>query len=136
MGCLLGILVFLFNLFFHCRDMRFFLCLKEGNYFMKAIQKSSIQQWFLFLVFGLLAQLTMAAGLEAEATSMITTIRNVIYAIVGVVATICLLWQMAQGFMGRKTWGDILESCLWIVGAGAAIALATWLFSKGASMTF
>ena len=30
---------------------------------MKAIQKSSIQQWFLFLVFGLLAQLTMAAGL-------------------------------------------------------------------------
>ena len=102
---------------------------------MKAIQKSQIAQWLLAILLSALCPLTMAAGFEGEITSMITTIRNSIYAIVGVVATIALLWQMAQGFGGRKTWGDILETCLWIVGAGGAVVLATWLFTKGGSMT-
>lgn len=78
----------------------------------------------------------LAAGFSEEASTMITNIRTGIYTIVGVVATIALLWQMVQGFSGRKTWGDIFETCLWIVGAGAAIALATWLFTKGGSMSF
>lgn len=38
--------------------------------------------------------------------------------------------------MGRKTWGDIFESCLWILGAGAGVALATWIFTRGQSLTF
>ena len=79
------------------------------------------------------AQMALADGFS-EVSSMATTVRTVIYTIVGVVATICLIWQMAQGFGGRKTWGDILETCLWIVGAGAAIAIATWLFTKGGSV--
>lgn len=83
------------------------------------------------------AQAALAAGgLEGEVTTMMTTIRTSIYAIVGVLATIALLWQCAQGFMGRKTWGDVFEAMLWIFGAGAAIAFATWLFTKGGSISF
>lgn len=77
-----------------------------------------------------------AGGLETEVTGMMETIRTSIYAIVGVLATIALLWQCAQGFMGRKTWGDVFEAMLWIFGAGAAIAFATWLFTKGGSISF
>ena len=102
---------------------------------MKALQKSQITQWSFAIVLSLLCPLTMAAGFEGEVTSMMVTVRNGIYAVVGTVATICLLWQFAQGFMGRKTWGDILETALWIVGAGAAIVIATWLFTKGGSMS-
>ncbi|MDO4997319.1 MAG: hypothetical protein Q4E16_01590 [Neisseria sp.] len=82
------------------------------------------------------SQMALAAGFEAEASAMITNIRTAVYTVVGVVAGLCLLWQFAQGWGGRKTWGDILDTCLWIVSAGAAIALATWLFTKGGSMSF
>ncbi|PZO92992.1 MAG: hypothetical protein DI620_03720 [Haemophilus parainfluenzae] len=75
-------------------------------------------------------------GLEESTTSLLTTVRTVIIAVVGIVATIALTWQLAQGFMGRKTWGDIFESCLWILGAGAGVALATWIFTRGQSLTF
>lgn len=103
---------------------------------MKALQKSQTAQWLLAIFLSSLCPLTMAAGFEGEVTSMVTMVRNGIYAVVGTIATICLLWQFAQGFMGRKTWGDILETCLWIVGAGAAIVIATWLFTKGGTMSF
>ena len=102
---------------------------------MKVIQKSQITQWLFAILLSALCPLTMAAGFVSEGTAMITQVRDGIYAMVGVIATVCLLWQFAQGFMGRKTWGDILEACLWIVGAGGAIVLATWLFTKGGSMS-
>ncbi len=75
-------------------------------------------------------------GLEESTTNLLTTVRTVITAVVGIAATITLTWQLAQGFMGRKTWGDIFESCLWILGAGAGVALATWIFTRGQSLTF
>lgn len=103
---------------------------------MKALQNTSVKHWMLLVLFASLTQIAMAAGFEAEAKSMMESVRDGIYVVVGVVATICLLWQMAQGFMGRKTWGDILESCLWILGEGGAIALATWIFTKGGSLSF
>lgn len=85
----------------------------------------------------LLPQLSFAAGgLQNEAKTMLETVRSAIVIVVGIVATIALLWQFAQGFMGRKTWGDILESCLWILGAGAAVALAGWIFIRGQSISF
>ncbi len=103
---------------------------------MKAVQcTKEVQKYALFTLIVLASQLTMAAGFATEGKAMIEMIRDGIYGIVGVVATVCLLWQFAQGFMGRKTWGDILETCLWIVGAGAGIVLATWLFTKGGSMS-
>lgn len=103
---------------------------------MKQKQVSPVAQWFVAILLAMFAQTAMAAGFEAEATTMITNIRQGIYTIVGVIATIALLWQFAQGWMGRKTWGDILETAMWIVGAGAGVALATWLFTNGGKMTF
>ncbi|MFD1246049.1 TrbC/VirB2 family protein [Paralysiella testudinis] len=81
------------------------------------------------------ANMALAAGFD-EVSDMAKTVRTAVYALVGVVAGLCLLWQFVQGFGGRKTWTDILETSAWIVGAGAAIAFATWLFTKGGSMSF
>lgn len=81
-----------------------------------------------------MAQTALADGFSGDVSSMAISVRTAIYTLVGVVATIALIWQAAQGFGGRKTWGDVLETCLWIVFAGAAIAIGTWLFSKGGSM--
>lgn len=83
-----------------------------------------------------LSPLALAAGFSADATGIITSIRTAIYAIVGVCAGLALLWCFAMGWSGRKTWTDVLELGLWIVGAAASIALATYLWSKGGSMTF
>ncbi|MDK4525801.1 TrbC/VirB2 family protein [Kingella kingae] len=107
----------------------------KTNTFIR-LSQSKVTQFSLMVALGLMTQSAMAAGFANEAKTMVENIRDGIYIIVGVIATICLLWQFAQGFMGRKTWGDILEACLWIVGAGAAIVLATWLFTKGGSMSF
>lgn len=81
-----------------------------------------------------MAQTALADGFSSDVSSMAISVRTAIYTLVGVVATIALIWQAAQGFGGRKTWGDVLETCLWIVFAGAAIAVGTWLFTKGGSM--
>lgn len=81
------------------------------------------------------AQFAMADGFS-EVNSIATTIRTGIYTLVGILCTIALLWQFFQAKSGRKTWTDILETCLYIVGAGAAIAFGTWLFTKGGSMSF
>ena len=81
-----------------------------------------------------MAQVALADGFNGEVSSMAISVRTAIYTLVGVVATIALIWQAAQGFGGRKTWGDVLETCLWIVFAGGAIAIGTWLFTKGGSM--
>lgn len=114
--------------------MRFFLSFKKEmmmNYIKKAVTNTQTVATVALLV---MTQTVLADGFS-EVSSMAVTIRTGIYTIVGVVATICLLWQMAQGFGGRKTWGDILETCLWIVGAGGAIVVATWLFTKGGSLS-
>jgi trbC/VIRB2 family len=106
--------------------MRFFLfvfLLKEKimmNIIKKAVSNRNV---VLVALLAAASQTVLAGGFSSEATTMITNIHTGIYTIVGVVATIALLWQMVQGFSGRKTWGDIFETCLWIVGAGAAIAL-------------
>ncbi|CWN75710.1 TPA: TrbC/VirB2 family protein [Neisseria meningitidis] len=108
----------------------------KTNAFMR-ISQSKTTKVMVMVALGLAAQSAMAAGGFAnEAKTMVENIRDGIYIVVGVLATVALLWQFAQGFMGRKTWGDILEASMWIVGAGAAIVLGTWLFTKGGSMSF
>ncbi len=101
------------------------------------LTKPALTGQFLVMAIGLLvSQAAMAAGFESEASSMMTTIRTGIYTVVGLAATIGLVWQFAQGWMGRKSWGEIFETCGWIVGAGAAVALGTWLFTSGGNMSF
>lgn len=86
----------------------------------------------------LLPDLAFAAGggFAQKAESMIKNIADGITLIIAVVAVIALIWQLAEGFMGRKTWPEVLGTCFWIVGAGAAAPLANWLFTSGTSMTF
>ncbi len=84
----------------------------------------------------LVSQMAMAQGFANEADSMVTNVRDGIYLVVGSLAAIALLWCLAQGYMGRKTWGDVLEMGLWIFGAGAAITAATWIFTSGGSISF
>lgn len=82
------------------------------------------------------APLASAAGFEAEAKDMANKIYKGIYGFVGVVALIIVLWQCVEGWSGRKSWMDILATCLWVVAAAASAALVTWLWQKGQSMTF
>lgn len=77
-----------------------------------------------------------AAGFEGEAKNMANKIYKGIYGFVGVVALIVVLWQCVEGWSGRKSWMDVLATCLWVVVAAASGALVTWLWSKGQSMSF
>jgi tagB2 len=47
-----------------------------------------------------------------------------------------MLWFFLQAKGGRKTWGDFFELSLYVVGAGASIAFAAYLFTKGGSVSF
>ena len=82
------------------------------------------------------APLASAAGFEADAKDMANKIYKGIYGFGGVVALIVVLWQCVEGWSGRKSWMDILATCLWVVAAAASAALVTWLWQKGQSMTF
>lgn len=84
----------------------------------------------------MLSPLAAAAGFEDEAKGMADKIYKGIYAFVGVVALIVVLWQCVEGWSGRKSWMDVLSTCLWVVAAAASGALVAWLWQKGSSMTF
>lgn len=94
--------------------------------------------WLLVLFFAGFAQCAMAAGggFSAEGVAMATEVRNALYTVIGVIAGLCLLWQFVQGWGGRKTWTDVLETGLWIFCAGGSFAIATWFFTGGAKMVF
>ena len=82
-------------------------------------------------------QTAMAAGgFEADITKAATSIQNAIYAVVGVLAAIALLCTFAWGYFGKKHITNVLEVCMWIIGAGASIAAATWLFDIGKGIKF
>lgn len=106
-----------------------------------AIFKNKISNLFVFIMAQMLiadaalAQ-TTGGGFSSQASTVITNVRDAIVIVVGLVATIALTWQFAQGFMGRKTWGDIMETSLWIFGAGAGVAAAVWFFNIGKTVTF
>lgn len=97
------------------------------------------QQWVKALAFCSLvtaAQYSLAAGGFDQAKSMVDKVVKGIYAIVGIAAGGALLWQFVEGWSGRKQWIDVFITMAWIVGAGAALALATWLFAQGGKMSF
>lgn len=103
--------------------------------FMKAISCHTNTVRTVAITLALLAaQGAMVAGFD-DVTSMATTVRT-IYTLVVVVAGIIVLWQCFEGAQHRKQWGDILITCLWVIGAAASIAFVTWLWTKGGSMTF
>lgn len=86
------------------------------------------------LVFG--AQAAMAAGGFDQANKLAENVRDGIYAFVGIVCTAVLCWNGLQVLMKKKDWSDILGNCIAVVFIGAAIALATYLFTQGGKMKF
>ena len=111
---------------------------------VKQVIKSSYQlqvQLFTFtLMFALFLMPEMAfaqdGGFAGTASSMLDDIALGIQIVVGVVATIALMCQFAEGYMCRKTWADIFTTSAWIIGAGAAINLAIWIFGAGQKISF
>lgn len=99
--------------------------------------KESLPYFLLVALFFVCSDaMAQAGGFATEAKSMIDNVQKGIVIVVGAVACIALVWQLAQGFMGRKTWGDVFETSLWIFGAGAAVAAATWFFTSGQTISF
>lgn len=90
----------------------------------------------LFLVPEMALAQGSSGGFATGAEGMLKDVSLGIQIIVGVVATIALMWQFAEGYMGRKTWADIFTTSAWIIGAGAGIALATWIFTAGKDISF
>ncbi|PIT54249.1 hypothetical protein [Snodgrassella communis] len=91
--------------------------------------------WLIILFFAGFAQCAMAAGgMSTQGVSMATEARTAIYAIAGVISGLCLLWQFVQGWGGRKTWTDVMETCLWIFCAGGSFAIAGWFFTGGSKL--
>lgn len=107
---------------------------------LKAVFKESLPflllAVFLFVCGDAMAQAGGGGGFANEAKKMIENVRDGIVIIVGVVAMIALVWTLAQGFQGKKTWSDVLEMSLWIFGAGAAVAAAAWFFTSGQKIKF
>lgn len=103
----------------------------------KTFGSSLERKALLFVALSMWAGSSFAAGgggLSAI-TGIMENLRSVIYTIVSVLSTIAFIWVCAQGFMGRKSWAEVFELCLWIFGAGGGIALATWIFSQGGSIS-
>lgn len=79
----------------------------------------------------------MAAGGFADGIKKgATSVQDAIYALAGVGAAIALLITFIWGYFGEKRITDVLRVCMWIVGAGAAIAGAAWLFDLGKNIKF
>lgn len=102
------------------------------NNIKKAVNNPKTIATFMLMM---AAPLVLADGFN-EGAQLATKIRTGIYTIVGIICGITMLWFFIQAKSGRKTWGDFFETCLYVVGAGASIAFATYLFTKGGSMTF
>ncbi len=114
--------------------MRFFLSFKKEmmmNYITKAVTNTQTVATVALLT---VAQMTLADGFN-EVTTIATNIRAGMYTLVGVLAGAVLLWTVFQIKTGRKTWSDFLETSLLTFVAGGAIVFATYLFTKGGSMS-
>lgn len=63
-----------------------------------------------------MAQTALADGFSGDVSSMAISVRTAIYTLVGVVATIALVWQAAQGFgeerHGGMFWKPVYGLCL------------------------
>lgn len=106
--------------------------------FIRKYENHIIDALIVALVALLVPQIALAqGGFAATATNALENILDVIVIVVGIIAVFALLWTLAKGFMSDQTsWSDVFIKCLWIVGAGAAPALARWIFATGQKMTF
>lgn len=83
-----------------------------------------------------MAQTAMAQGFAAPVADTAEQFRDGVFLIVGILASIVVLWQCFQGMSHKKTWPDILETCAWVVGAACSVAFVAWLWAMGQSISF
>lgn len=106
---------------------------------MTLVMNANTRSWvkaFLMctLLFG--AQMAMAAGGFNEVKSKAEMVRDGILLVVGVIATILLIFQGMQGAQGRKDWMDVATTCAWILFIACSGSLVAWLLLTGKSINF
>ncbi len=92
--------------------------------------KTSLNAFFAFVLYGLLANTAFAAGGGLNsATTEATSIRVWLYGFLGVCAIIYLLYLVLMVLMERKQWGDVGVGVATVAVAGGSIALGEWAWS-------
>lgn len=83
-----------------------------------------------------MAQTALAQGFAQPLADGATQFRDGVFILVGILASIVVLWQCYEGMSHKKTWPDILVTCAWVVAAACSIAFVAWLWSMGQSISF
>lgn len=93
-------------------------------------RRNSILAPVTFVLMALLASPVNAAlgGLD-QAKSIAEDVKTGLYALVGVVALIYLIYLAAMAFTEKKTWSDFGWGVVHVSIAGGALALGAWGWS-------
>lgn len=67
-------------------------------------------------------------GLDKAKTAA-EDIKTGLYAVVGVVAIIYLIWMGVMAFAEKKSWADFGWAVIYVALVGASIAIGTWAWS-------
>jgi hypothetical protein len=65
----------------------------------------------------------------ATAKTTLTTISTELYAVVGILAVVYLLWVGVQAKMEKKSWSDFFWAIAHIALVGSVLLLAPWAWS-------
>jgi len=75
------------------------------------------------------AQSCFALGGLDTATSTANTIKTGLYAFVGVLSLIYLLWMGVMAFSEKKSWADFGWGLVYVSLVGGSVAIGSWAFS-------
>lgn len=85
-------------------------------------------------------ELALAAGGLGEVSNKLTSslqdVKNILMAIIPLIAGILLIWKCFEGFTQHKPISEIIITCLWIIGAACAFEFALFIFREGSSINF
>lgn len=82
--------------------------------------------WVLIIAALVFSTPVLALGGLDEAKTIADDVKTGLYALVGVIALIYLIYLAAMAFTEKKTWSDFGWGVVHISIAGAALALGTW----------
>ena len=90
-------------------------------------------------MFALMPEMALAGGLGDvgnKLTTSLTDVKNILMAIIPLIAGILLIWKCFEGFTQHKPVAEIIITCLWIIGAACAFEFALFIFKEGSSIKF
>ena len=103
-------------------------------------QSWAIMAAVLFLAVAvLMPEFALAGGLEdagGKIKSSLESVKDILMAIIPVIAGILLIWKCFEGFTQGKPISEIIVTCLWIIGAACAFEFALYIFKEGSSIHF